>query len=68
MHIDTARCEVVFVEKQGRSMAVILSLEEYQKLNDIKDALWVLKAESAKAEGYLSEEESEKLLSDLLNA
>ncbi len=66
--IDTARREAVSIEKQGRSVAVILSSEEYERLRELEDALWALRADSAKEEGLLSEEESEKLLNDLLNA
>ena len=66
--LDTARRENVSIEKQGRSVAVILSQEEFERLSEIEDKLWSLKAEAARSEGLLSEKESEKFLSDLLNA
>lgn len=66
--LDTARRESVTIEKQGRSVAVILSQEDFERLSDIEDRLWALAAEEAKSEGFLTEEESEKFLSELLNA
>jgi len=66
--LDTARRESVVIEKQGRSVAVILSQEEFERLNEIEDRLWSLKADAAKGEGLLTEEESEKFLDELLHA
>ena len=34
--LDTARCEPVLIERHGRAVAVVLSKEEYEELNDIK--------------------------------
>lgn len=66
--LDTARRETVAIEKQGRSVAVILSQEEFERLSEIEDKLWSLKADAAKKEGLLSEEESEKFMDKLLHA
>jgi prevent-host-death family protein len=66
--LDTARRESVAIEKQGRAVAVILSREEFERLSEIEDNLWVLKANAAKNEGFLSEEESDKFLDELLHA
>lgn len=66
--LDTARRESVSIEKQGRSVAVILSQEEFKRLREVEDELWSLKADAAKNEGLLTEEESEKLLNELLHA
>lgn len=66
--LDTARREGVAIEKQGRAVAVILSQEEFERLSEIEDKLWILKANAAKNEGFLSEEESDKFLDELLHA
>jgi prevent-host-death family protein len=66
--LDTARRENVVIEKQGRSVAVILSQEEFERLSEIEDKLWALKADAAKNESLLTEKESEKFLNELLHA
>ncbi len=66
--LDTARREEVVIEKQGRSVAVIISQEEFERLSAFENAFWVIKANMAKDEGYLSLEESENLLNELLSA
>jgi antitoxin Phd len=66
--LDMIHREGVVIEKQGRSVAVVLSNEEYERLNNLEDAWWALKAESARQEGLLSTEESEQFLNDLLHA
>ena len=41
--VDTARAEPVMVEKHGRPVVVVLSVEEYERLllaNDNKDFDW----------------------------
>ena len=65
--LDTARRENVSIEKQGRSVAVILSQEEFDRLKDVEDLLWPFRADSAKRSGLLPIEESEKFLDDLLH-
>lgn len=66
--LDTAQHDAVLIEKNGRSVAVVLSHEEYQRLLDLEEKLWALKADLAKAKGFHSEEESEALLAEFLNA
>jgi prevent-host-death family protein len=39
MLLDWARREPVLIEKQGRQVAVVLSLEEYQRLSDHQNQL-----------------------------
>lgn len=66
--LDTARRENVSIEKQGRSVAVILSQEEFERLSEIEDRLWSLRADSARNDGLLTTKESEKFLDELLHA
>ncbi|MBF0344544.1 MAG: type II toxin-antitoxin system Phd/YefM family antitoxin [Nitrospirae bacterium] len=48
----------VTIEKSGRKVAVLLSLEEYERLTAIEDSYWAKKAAEAENEGYLTHEES----------
>lgn len=66
--LDTAQREPVTIEKKGRPVAVLLSLEEYQRLEALDDAWWVARAEEAGEEGFIGPEEGEKLMRELLNA
>ena len=60
--LDMARREPVIVTKNDRPVGVFMSME------DIEDTIWGERALKAHAEGYLSAEESSKLLDELLNA
>ena len=60
--MDRAQREPVTVDKSGRSYAVLLSFEEYQRLLAAEDALWVARADKAAESGFLSPEESMALL------
>lgn len=66
--LDTAQREAVSIEKNGRSVAVVLSDQEYNRLLQLEDALWALKAQLSKKKGLHSEDESASILDDLLNA
>ena len=60
--------EPVTIEKKGRPVAVVLSLEEYQRLEALDDAWWAARAEKAGEEGFIGPEESARLLKEMLNA
>lgn len=66
--LDLARREVVQIEKKGRKVAVMLSIEEYERLLALEDEIWGLKAEKAQKNGFIGLAESKKLLEELLNA
>jgi prevent-host-death family protein len=66
--LDTAQRETVMIEKKGRPVAVIMSLEEYKRLEEAEDALWEVLAKSSEAEGLVSPEESEIFLASLRHA
>ena len=66
--LENAQRESVFIEKSGRTSAVIISFEKYNDLMGLENSYWALKAEQAKAQGFIGEDDSEKLLEDLLNA
>lgn len=66
--LDTAQRETVMIEKKGRPVAVIMSIEEFKRLEEIEDALWNILAKNSEAEGLVSPEESEKFLESLRHA
>lgn len=66
--LTQAMREPVVVDKNGKPVAVVLSLEEFKRFEQLEDDLLALKAEEALKEGFLSEEESEIALKALLNA
>lgn len=56
--------EPVGIEKNGRPVAVLLSVEEYELLQRSDDSFWGQAALAAEAEGFLSVEDSLKYLQD----
>ncbi len=60
--MEKARHEPVTVEKTGRKYVVMLSHEEFERLQAIEDRQWALAAEEAEKSGFLGPEESLKLL------
>lgn len=66
--LDLARREPVQIEKQGRTVTVMLSIEEYERLSALESEILGLKAQEAKEEGFIGIKESEDLLDELLNA
>jgi len=66
--LDLARREPVQIAKKGRSVAVVLSIEEFERFSDLENQLLALKAENAHQEGFIGTVESEALLSEILNA
>ena len=63
--MDKAQREPVTVEKTGRSYAVLLGYEEYQRLLAAEDALWAARADKAAASGFIGPDEAGKLLKDI---
>lgn len=66
--LDTAQREAVMIEKKGRPVAVVLSVDEYKRLEEAEDALWEVLAKASEAEGLISPEESETFLESLRHA
>jgi antitoxin Phd len=61
--MDKAQREPVTVEKTGRSYVVLISHDEYERLQGIEDSYWAEKADNAKKSGYLGTAESMAFLS-----
>ena len=66
--LDLARREPIQITKKGRNVAVVLSIEEFERLSELEDQLLAIKAEKAQQEGFIGMSESEALLEELLNA
>ncbi len=65
--LDLARREPVQIAKKGRSVAIMMSIEEFERFLDLENQFLALKAEQAKQEGFAGITESEALLSEILN-
>ena len=66
--LDAAQREPVAITKNGREVAILLSKEDYERLEGLEDAYWGRMAQAAEKEGYVGVEESEKLLKSYLDA
>lgn len=67
--LDVAQKTPVHITKNGRNVAVLLSLEDYERFEHSEDALWAGRAQAAHAEDtYLGLDASESLLKNLLDA
>ncbi|MCE2663126.1 MAG: type II toxin-antitoxin system Phd/YefM family antitoxin [Microcystis sp. M53603_WE2] len=66
--LDLARREPVQIAKKGRNVAVVLSIEEFERFSELENQLLALQAEKAHQEGFIGTTESEALLSEILNA
>ena len=61
-YLEKARHQPVTVEKTGRKYAVIVSYEEYERLQAIEDQQWGMAAAEAEKSGFIGTEEAMKLL------
>ncbi|MCG6553859.1 MAG: type II toxin-antitoxin system Phd/YefM family antitoxin [Candidatus Magnetominusculus sp. LBB02] len=57
-YLEDSIKDPVTIEKSGRKVAVLMSLQEYERLIAIEDSYWAAKAADAERDGYLSHEES----------
>ncbi|MBA3788905.1 type II toxin-antitoxin system Phd/YefM family antitoxin [Patescibacteria group bacterium] len=67
--LDSAQRAPVRITKNGRGVAMLLSLDDYQRFEETEDALWAARAEAAhKKGGYLGTNKSEALLKKFIDA
>lgn len=67
--LDDARTEPIAIEKHGRPVAVVLSLDEFNRLENLEDAYWAMKADDAlKNDDWAGSDSSEQALKALLDA
>ena len=65
--LEHARKEPVSIERNGRGVAVVISFEEYSRLQELENKYWVDKATKAVAKAFKVDKKSAELLSELLN-
>lgn len=66
--LEDARKNPVKIERNGRPVAVVISYEEFERMEALEDAWWAKQAEDVVKDGFLSEDDSEKFLAEMLNA
>ena len=66
--LEAAMGEPVAIEKNGRPVAVMMSITEYRRLVEIEDRHWGEMALKAVKEGFLTEKETAKWLERKLDA
>ena len=64
--LDEARRVPVTIKKNGRKVAVILSLEEYNFLETLSDAYWAKRAKEAEKGGTIGVKASARFLASVL--
>lgn len=59
--------EPVTIEKNHKPVAVLISIEDYERLSMLEDKYWIERAQKAEAGGYAGEEESMAFLKGLVD-
>ncbi|MBI4666911.1 MAG: type II toxin-antitoxin system Phd/YefM family antitoxin [Nitrospinae bacterium] len=60
--LDTSMAEPVLIEKNGRPVAVMMSITDYGRLSAMEDEYWAMRAASAEKSGYIGEKAATSLL------
>lgn len=60
--LDMARREPVAIERNGRAVAVVVAIENYEQWEALEDAYWAARAKEGEASGLLSPEKAQKAL------
>ena len=63
--LDMAQRSPIQIEKRGRAVAVVMSLEDFRHYEELEAKVWGLEAEKADKKGYLSTKESEEFLNSI---
>jgi PHD/YefM family antitoxin component YafN of YafNO toxin-antitoxin module len=66
-YFQLAMAEPISVQRNGHPIAILLSVNEYERLTRIEDAYWGEKTKAAEAEGFLSEKETKEFMKASLN-
>lgn len=56
-YLNQALSQPVVIEKAGREALVVLSMLEYERLQELDDGYWIASARRANVEGYLDYEQ-----------
>ena len=67
-YLDIAQKEHVLIEKSGRGVAVMVSMDEYKLLCALEDRYWGERALKAKKGGMVGHDEAMKIIMERLNA
>jgi prevent-host-death family protein len=62
--LNLAQKNPVKIERDGHPVAVIVSYEQFEY---IEDAWWAIQAQEVSKEGFLSQKQSEDFLAEVLN-
>lgn len=65
--MSSIKVEPVLIKKNGKPIAVMLSIEEFERLQELEDSWWGEQAKKAAEEGLLTEEETKTWLMERLN-
>lgn len=65
--LNSVQLTPVEIQKHGTPVAVILSAEEYYRLEQMEDSYWLNRATKAREGGFVSEESSEAMLAEILS-
>lgn len=66
--LDNSRKEPVKITRNNKEIAVVVSIEEYNRLIELEDSWFAAKAKEASKKGYIGKTKSEALLEKMLNA
>ena len=66
--LSMAMLEPISITKTGQEAVVMISKEEYNRLEAADDHYWFLKAKEAEKSGFLGIEEGQKIIEKFLNA
>lgn len=66
-YLRASTIEPVTITKNDTPVAVIISIEEYERLNQLEDAYWIAKADAAAKEGFIGTDETQKYIQTRLH-
>lgn len=64
-YLQSTLKEPLVIEKTGRPVAVLVSMEDYERLQALEDAYWIRKAKEAEAEGMVNFKDANSFLKSL---
>ncbi len=62
--LDRAQKEPITIEKNGRPVAMLISMEEHEILEKAEDFVWGIRACEAEKSGYIGHEATMKFIND----
>jgi antitoxin Phd len=66
--LDSVRSDPVQIQKNGKPVAVVISVEDYERLSALEDAWWAEKAKRAEKKGYLGVKATNALIRKILES